>query len=589
MISILLNWIYIGMTSFIIGFACLYWLFEKKQSKEYDVIMCMMAGIVVATVYAQVYSLFQGVSLEASIIYILITIALFFIRKKELKIYFQRRKKQRWYWYIGSILLIIIMAYGTSRGYMQFDSGLYHAQAIRWIEEYGIVPGLGNLHSRFAYNSAAYPLSALFSMSFITGQSLHTVAGFLALLLAIESGTISRVIRNRRVQLLDFVYFGAWYYLFIIYTEMVSPSSDYFAMIGVFYFVIKWVELEEKKEKSIIPYSLLCIFMVFSVSLKLSTAPMLLLVIKPAVYLIKEKEYKKIFTYLSLGLIVISPYLIRNVILSGWLVYPFTFVDFFSFDWEIPKVMADYDSKEIQVYARLVYDLYLYDLPITSWIGNWFMALEGLEKLWVLCSFGCILIGTIGSVVASVMIFMKKAEKNTEIWASFLLLEMTMVISYLFWQTSAPLIRYGYVYVLLLPLITVGIGYQIMNHYWERRKKAKEEKMPSQTAVIAQKRVGFGQINKIFVMGFIAFLSVFFVYKGKNLVESIVSTIHQPYYVMQQDYTTCDTEEYLLGDYTIYIPLESGQIGYDKFPSSPFEMLIELRGTDIKDGFRYTG
>lgn len=33
-----------------------------------------------------------------------------------------------------------------------FDSGQYHFGAIRWIEQFPLVPGLGNLHSRLAYN-----------------------------------------------------------------------------------------------------------------------------------------------------------------------------------------------------------------------------------------------------------------------------------------------------------------------------------------------------------------------------------------------------------------------------------------------------
>ena len=43
-------------------------------------------------------------------------------------------------------VLMLLFSYGASRGYLHFDSGLYHAQAIRWIEEYGVVPGLANLH-----------------------------------------------------------------------------------------------------------------------------------------------------------------------------------------------------------------------------------------------------------------------------------------------------------------------------------------------------------------------------------------------------------------------------------------------------------
>ena len=31
------------------------------------------------------------------------------------------------------------------------DTPLYHAQSIRWIEDYGAVKGLGNIHNRFAY------------------------------------------------------------------------------------------------------------------------------------------------------------------------------------------------------------------------------------------------------------------------------------------------------------------------------------------------------------------------------------------------------------------------------------------------------
>lgn len=36
------------------------------------------------------------------------------------------------------------------------NTDLYHVQSIRWIEEYGIAPGLGNLHYHLAYNSAFF-------------------------------------------------------------------------------------------------------------------------------------------------------------------------------------------------------------------------------------------------------------------------------------------------------------------------------------------------------------------------------------------------------------------------------------------------
>lgn len=87
-----------------------------------------------------------------------------------------KKNKAVWLLYAG---LTLLFAYGSSRGYMHYDTGLYHAQAIRWIEEYGVVPGLANLHSRFGYNSASFALSAFFSETWLIGRPMHCVAGFL--------------------------------------------------------------------------------------------------------------------------------------------------------------------------------------------------------------------------------------------------------------------------------------------------------------------------------------------------------------------------------------------------------------------------
>lgn len=91
-------------------------------------------------------------------------------------------------------------------GYPQhYDTSLYHVQAIRWIEEYGVVPGLGNLHNRFVYNSAFMPLQALFSLEWICGQSLHTVNGYIcALSVAYAIGTNS-LVNGSKLKLSDLI------------------------------------------------------------------------------------------------------------------------------------------------------------------------------------------------------------------------------------------------------------------------------------------------------------------------------------------------------------------------------------------------
>ena len=55
----------------------------------------------------------------------------------------------------------------------------------------------------------------------------------------------------------------------------------------------------------------------------------------------------------------------------------------------------------------------------------------------------------------------------------------------------------------------------------------------------------------------------------------------------QQDYVTLDYDSYEIDGVEFYIPLQSGQIGYDKFPAAPYERYdVELRGCRIEEGFR---
>jgi hypothetical protein len=62
----------------------------------------------------------------------------------------------------GLVLFFVIRfaAYKSWPG--AYDTDLYHAQIIRWYNEYGTAPGIGNLHTRLAFNSSWHSLAALF-------------------------------------------------------------------------------------------------------------------------------------------------------------------------------------------------------------------------------------------------------------------------------------------------------------------------------------------------------------------------------------------------------------------------------------------
>ena len=67
-----------------------------------------------------------------------------------------------------------------------YDSGLYHFQVIRWIREFPVVPGLGNLHSRYAFNVSFFPAVAAWDVHPLWGHGRNVAVSFLFLLLIAE-------------------------------------------------------------------------------------------------------------------------------------------------------------------------------------------------------------------------------------------------------------------------------------------------------------------------------------------------------------------------------------------------------------------
>ncbi|MDE6056070.1 MAG: hypothetical protein K2G55_20470, partial [Lachnospiraceae bacterium] len=290
-------------------------------------------------------------------------------------------------WKLAAVLSVVVWCFCTSRGYMHYDSDLYHAQSIRWIEEYGIVKGLGNIHVRFAYNSSFFALSALYSMKFLTGHSLHTVNGLIALLLWLQVLPLFEKYKKgqRKTLVTSFARLGAFYYLTVIYSDIVAPASDFAIMCVIFFIVIKWLELLEHEEDSAVPYAILCVAGVYAVTLKLTAGLILILLAKPVSMLVRQKRWRDIGICLMMGIVTIAPWLARTVILSGYLLYPFPALDLFDVDWKMNAFAAALDAAEIKTWGRGLNNAALVDLPITQWFSEWFQgSLPMIGKMLIL-------------------------------------------------------------------------------------------------------------------------------------------------------------------------------------------------------------
>lgn len=182
MIYTLLCWVIIGISAFLWGLAVLVMLSKFNDYYERSLDMILMTGLCVLTVYAQFFSLFRRVNRAAFVGMIFVDAILMVLVRKRVWNWFRElmnaRKHFLMYRLLPTVVIGIVVLELASGWVGHYDTYLYHAQAIHWIEEYGVVPGLGNLHSRLAYNSSFLSLQALFSLKFLAGQSLHSMNGF---------------------------------------------------------------------------------------------------------------------------------------------------------------------------------------------------------------------------------------------------------------------------------------------------------------------------------------------------------------------------------------------------------------------------
>lgn len=569
MLSVIFIWLYMAVTAFLLGYGILTGLssFASYRVKRWDsYVICGLAG---AAVYAQLFSIFALVGFAANLLLIVICLLTAALCRKRLREDGKRicetwqatgRASGKKVYVKGLILLLLFLlyAYGTSRGILHYDTALYHAQSIRWIEEYGIVKGLGNLHCRLAYNSASFALSALYSMAFLGGQSYHCAAGFLAFIVALVCMELGGLIRRKKMRPSDFARVACIYYLLMIYDEMISPASDYFMVLMAFYLVIRWMDLMEEKEETVFPYAMLCVLGVFLMTVKLSAALIILLVCGPAAALLREKRWKEIAVYIGLGLLTAMPFLIRNVLLSGWLVYPFTGLDLFHVDWKIPKGIAAYDAKEIQVWGRGYSDVTKYDMPMWEWMPAWFGGLGSMDKLFVLAAMLSVAI----FVVRFILWLVRKERKRS----GKLFLEGVVSLCFLFWLFSSPLIRYGCVYVYLTTAVVWGDGC---------------------TEFFGSARQGNQKAGQYAEKACMLLIGLFLIYKAAAFGKEICTSYVDDYWLCQKDYDNYETRSYEIDGVSFYCPVEGDRVGYESFPSSPAEAQIRLRGDGIGDGFRY--
>ena len=558
MILTALIWSYITIIVFITGFGTAKLLHRLVGLQWRSVSIGWMLGLCFVTVYAEYFSLFCKVGAAANAVLLLLAIASALFLKKELwaaikdfyQVYWKGQRHKAVLIILDAIIVLLFLGIACLRA-THADTDLYHAQAIRWIEEYGVVKGLGNLHNRLAYNSAFMCLQALFSGAFLLQQSTHVVNAYIACGVFLYSfNTLFFFRKSDRFQSSDLFKSVTLIYICGPYSlsALSSPNTDTFALLMVLFILIKWSELTAGKVKEAAAYGVLCLLGVFACSLKLSAAMILLLVLKPAICLIKERKWKSIMVFLACGLVILGPFLSRNVIISGYLLYPYSALDLFSVDWKMAKSVVDFDNREIMAYGKGLGSYFLSNYSLTEWLPVWWKT----QAAWVQIMVGLNVLMIAGYCLTLVYRIFRFSFHKID-WDEVLLF-LTTAVAFLFWFFTAPLARYGMVFTFGVPCVILG--------KWAGK--------------------AHGRIYLYFAMSLAAVC--FFLPANRIWSKMEYISLKRPSYYIFRECREIEWE-----GITMYVAEEHNYSGYYYLPAAAYEktlQYIELRGSGVQDGFR---
>ncbi|MDE6845318.1 MAG: hypothetical protein K2J99_06075 [Lachnospiraceae bacterium] len=554
MIAVILNWIYIMIICTLAGIGIMKPLFLRGV--ELPAIVYPVSGIVAVTVYAEIFSIFGRVNMLCHLILLIVVIVIAFLERSRIAELWVSFKNSVVPWEIFFYCcFILFVAFYTSRGEFHTDTNIYHAQMIRLYEEYGMIKGMGNLQLHYGYNSAYLAFASVFSMRWLTGQSLHTVTGFLETFMCIYAFHGLRDFMRHRFHMADMLKVGILFYTMVILDRSMSPATDYGTMLFSLFLITAWCDnMENRKDLNI--YCLLSVLAVFVMTLKFSAALLGIIVVYPAFLLIKDRKWKEIAGFVAYGCIILIPFLIRNYLISGWLLYPFNGIDIFHAVWKVPEEYLLKDANQIKVWGRCLYDVNKIDWPVRQWLPVWWEHQQRYEKMFI----GAFLI----SMILLAVVWLRKLICKKKIGMELIILVSAVIANLALWFFLAPFIRYGLAF--LIAGIAIAVG-----------------------AWLNEQKQGFYSI----LTGGLMFLIIVSLtpYLDNYVTDIGVFTKHslkEPYYLQQKDYDRTETGSLEINGNVIYYPVEGEINSYHNCPSTCYKWMAErstLMGETLEDGF----
>jgi hypothetical protein len=186
MIFVLLSWAYISLLIFAPGYAlgeCIKRTMRPVNSMIFPIAIGIDQRAIGRDCYCSFFGLLSKVGIGAHFFLILASVWCYFSFKKGIRVSFSRYRLSAmnlpWYIWVLFAIFLLIHAYAAYLPSSHNDDGLYYSTSIKWVQEFGTIPGLANLNPRIGFNSSWLVLRAIFGFAFLHAGLFNDINGLL--------------------------------------------------------------------------------------------------------------------------------------------------------------------------------------------------------------------------------------------------------------------------------------------------------------------------------------------------------------------------------------------------------------------------
>ena len=248
------------------------------------------------------------------------------------------------YCLIFSILIVIYLSYSN---FYRPDAGWYHLPFSRLVSDFKIIAGTASLHPMFGTTAILQYLSSVFHNTILGVNGILFVNPVILVLFLVFF--FNNLVKESQ----PILKFFSLVILFSIFVEMNRNSelgNDAPGYLFYFYLIYSFIRSNldaSYKNERFKFLSLISVFCFFIKSLYIFALAI------PLFIFVKERLYLKIYNYFNIASFVLIAWFIKNLIITGCLIYPLNFTCSDKLSWYSSESKFEISAKNTSQFSEL--------------------------------------------------------------------------------------------------------------------------------------------------------------------------------------------------------------------------------------------